>query len=43
MKNDSPVGFSDVAENGSRLTPVMRQYREIKEKHPDTILFFPYR
>jgi DNA mismatch repair protein MutS len=40
MKNDSPVDFSDVAENGSRLTPVMRQYREIKEKHPDTILFF---
>jgi len=40
MKNDSPADFSDVAENGSRLTPVMRQYREIKEKHPDTILFF---
>ena len=27
-------------ENGSRLTPVMRQYREMKEQHPDTILFF---
>jgi DNA mismatch repair protein MutS len=40
MTHDSPVDFSDVAENGSRLTPVMRQYREIKEKHPDTILFF---
>jgi DNA mismatch repair protein MutS len=40
MKNDSPVDFSDVAEHGSRLTPVMRQYREIKGKHPDAILFF---
>jgi len=40
MKDDSPVDFSDVAENGNRLTPVMRQYREIKEKHPDAILFF---
>ena len=40
MKNDSAVDFSDVAETGSRLTPVMRQYWEIKEKHPDTILFF---
>ena len=40
MTHDSPVDLSDVAENGSRLTPVMRQYREIKEKHPDTILFF---
>ncbi|MDD1694628.1 MAG: DNA mismatch repair protein MutS, partial [Methanoregula sp.] len=27
-------------ENGNRLTPVMRQYREVKEQHPDTIVFF---
>ncbi|MDD4136511.1 MAG: DNA mismatch repair protein MutS [Methanoregula sp.] len=27
-------------ENGTRLTPVMRQYRELKEQYPDTILFF---
>lgn len=26
--------------DSSHLTPVMRQYRELKEKHPDTILFF---
>jgi DNA mismatch repair protein MutS len=25
---------------GERLTPVMRQYQELKAKHPDTILFF---
>ncbi|MFA5267938.1 MAG: DNA mismatch repair protein MutS [Methanoregula sp.] len=25
---------------GQRLTPVMRQYQELKAKHPDTILFF---
>jgi DNA mismatch repair protein MutS len=40
MTRDSPAQPSDVVENGARLTPVMRQYREIKEKHPDTILFF---
>jgi len=40
MTHDSPAKPSDVVENGARLTPVMRQYREIKEKHPDTILFF---
>jgi DNA mismatch repair protein MutS len=27
-------------ENGTRSTPVMRQYREMKDQHPDTILFF---
>ncbi len=26
--------------DGARSTPVMRQYREMKEQHPDTILFF---
>ena len=40
MINESPPDTSDAMENGSRLTPVMRQYREIKEKYPDTILFF---
>jgi DNA mismatch repair protein MutS len=27
-------------ENGVRLTPVMKQYRELKVKYPDTIVFF---
>ena len=40
MTRDPPLQFPDVVENGARLTPVMRQYREIKEKYPDTILFF---
>jgi DNA mismatch repair protein MutS len=26
--------------SGERLSPVMRQYQEMKEKHPDTILLF---
>jgi len=26
--------------NGTRLTPVMQQYHDLKEQHPDTILFF---
>ncbi|WP_321508279.1 DNA mismatch repair protein MutS [uncultured Methanoregula sp.] len=28
------------AENGVRLTPVMKQYLELKEKYPDTIVLF---
>jgi DNA mismatch repair protein MutS len=40
MTHESPTDRSGDSENGARLTPVMRQYREIKEKHPDTILFF---
>ena len=24
----------------SELTPLMRQYREIKQRHPDALLFF---
>jgi DNA mismatch repair protein MutS len=28
------------SEPAERLTPVMRQYQDLKEKHPDTILFF---
>ena len=37
---ESPKDLSVDTENSARLTPVMRQYWEIKEKHPDTILFF---
>ncbi|MDD1695398.1 MAG: DNA mismatch repair protein MutS [Methanoregula sp.] len=40
MARESPVDASDVAQNDGHLTPVMRQYWEIKEKHPDTIIFF---
>ena len=40
MKHMSPKDHPADSENGARLTPVMRQYREIKEKYPDTILFF---
>ena len=40
MTLESPKDPSGDNENGTRLTPVMQQYREIKEKHPDTILFF---
>lgn len=32
-------GNAESAANG-RDTPVMRQYRELKEQHPDTIVFF---
>jgi DNA mismatch repair protein MutS len=40
MTSDPPAESSGDTENSARLTPVMRQYREIKEKYPDTILFF---
>ena len=40
MTHESPQGLSGESETGARLTPVMRQYWEIKEKHPDAILFF---
>ncbi len=40
MTHESPKDHPADSENGARLTPVMRQYREIKEKYPDTILFF---
>jgi DNA mismatch repair protein MutS len=40
MKHASPNDRSADSENGARLTPVMRQYWEIKEKYPDTVLFF---
>ena len=40
MTHESPKDRSMDSENGARLTPVMRQYGEIKEKYPDTVLFF---
>ena len=40
MTSDPPADSTDDTENSARLTPVMRQYREIKDKYPDTILFF---
>ena len=40
MTPESPRDLSGDGENSARLTPVMRQYREIKEKYPDAILFF---
>ena len=40
MKHVSPKDRSGDSENGARLTPVMRQYWEIKEQYPDTVLFF---
>ena len=40
MTHKSPKDHTGESENGARLTPVMRQYWEIKEKYPDTILFF---
>jgi DNA mismatch repair protein MutS len=36
--NGSPRADKNGA--SSRLTPVMRQYQELKARHPDTILFF---
>jgi DNA mismatch repair protein MutS len=40
MTSGHPAEPTADNENSARLTPVMRQYREIKEKYPDTILFF---
>ncbi|HET6580667.1 MAG TPA: DNA mismatch repair protein MutS [Methanoregula sp.] len=40
MTSDQPAESSGDTDNSARLTPVMRQYREIKEKYPDSILFF---
>jgi DNA mismatch repair protein MutS len=39
MTHEAP-DIPDDAEQAARSTPVMRQYWEIKKKHPDTILFF---
>jgi len=40
MSSDPPAESSGDTENYAHLTPVMRQYRTIKEKYPDSILFF---
>ena len=40
MTSDPPADSSGDISNSAHLTPVMRQYREIKDKYPDTILFF---
>jgi DNA mismatch repair protein MutS len=40
MTHESSQDIPDEAEQAARSTPVMRQYWEIKKKHPDTILFF---
>ena len=40
MSSDPPIDSSGDPENNASLTPVMRQYRKIKEKYPDSILFF---
>ncbi|MFA4823712.1 MAG: DNA mismatch repair protein MutS [Methanoregula sp.] len=40
MVRESPQAEPDDALAGPRLTPVMRQYRELKEKFADTVLLF---
>ena len=40
MVHKSPLAESDAELAGPRLTPVMRQYRELKEKFADTVLLF---
>ncbi|MDO9324079.1 MAG: DNA mismatch repair protein MutS, partial [Methanoregula sp.] len=40
MVRESPQAESDAELAGPRLTPVMRQYRELKEKFADTVLLF---
>ena len=40
MTDEIPDDNAPDKETERALTPVMRQYREIKEKYPDTILFF---
>jgi DNA mismatch repair protein MutS len=40
MVRESPQAESDTELAGPRLTPVMRQYRELKEKFADTVLLF---
>src|SRR5512145_3564356 len=40
MARETGPGGQDGSDLGERLTPVMRQYRELKTEHPDTILFF---
>ncbi|MDD1674026.1 MAG: DNA mismatch repair protein MutS, partial [Methanomicrobiales archaeon] len=40
MARETGPGQPNGSDSGIRLTPVMRQYQELKAKHPDTILFF---
>jgi DNA mismatch repair protein MutS len=40
MVRVSPPANPDIELTGPRLTPVMRQYRELKEKFADTVLLF---
>jgi DNA mismatch repair protein MutS len=40
MVHKSPQDESDAELAGPRLTPVMRQYRELKAKYTDTVLLF---
>jgi DNA mismatch repair protein MutS len=40
MAHETGPGQPNGSDASLRLTPVMRQYQELKEKHPDTILFF---
>ncbi len=37
---DGDEGAGTASTGNGRDTPVMRQYRELKEQHPDTIVFF---
>ena len=40
MVREAGPGGRTENDDGARSTPVMRQYREMKEQHPDTLLFF---
>jgi DNA mismatch repair protein MutS len=40
MAREPVPGRQNGSDSGQRLTPVMRQYQELKIKHPDTILLF---
>ena len=40
MPRDTGPGEKNGDEPGERLTPVMRQYQDLKAQYPDTILFF---
>ncbi|WP_363054070.1 hypothetical protein, partial [Methanoregula sp. PtaB.Bin085] len=40
MARGTGPGEKNGDDPGERLTPVMRQYHQLKAQHPDTILFF---
>ncbi len=40
MARETGTEEQSASEPAERLTPVMRQYQDLKAKHPDTILFF---